>query len=183
MVQICTASDDSARPSEDEHKLLYMQLKRLAASRLRNLSPGQTLSATVLVNEAYLKLSQAEWRNEKDIWNNRGLFFSAASEAMRQIVVDHYRRRMRKKRGGNIARLHVDLDLLPGSAGQFDVMAVNEAIEQFELVQPAKASLVKMRYFAGMTMSECAAALSLSLPTAERHWRYARAWLADWLSR
>lgn len=179
---VIESSPQVQTPTEDDQQELYLQLKRLATSRLKSVSPGQTLSATALVNEAYLKLSKACWRNEADIWSNRRLFFSAAAEAMRQIVVDYYRHRQRKKRGGGVQRLEVDIDLLPDLDHRFDVLEVNEAIEQFELVQPIKAKLVKMRYFAGMTMPECADALNLSLPTVERHWRYARAWLADWLS-
>ncbi|MGN6133575.1 MAG: ECF-type sigma factor [Aureliella sp.] len=168
-------------PAVDDELLLYKDLRRLAARRLRSLSPGDTLSATALVHEAYLKLSASKWASQSQVWTNKSVFFAVASEAMRQIIIDHHRKKASQKRGGQHARLHIEIDSLPGQSAPVDVLALSEALDVFAASHPTKAVLVKLRYFAGLSMPECAEALDVSLPTAERHWRYARAWLADYL--
>ncbi|MGN6543417.1 MAG: ECF-type sigma factor [Aureliella sp.] len=166
----------------EEEQALYRQLWRLAASKLRYAAPGATLSATVLVNETFLKLSTAKSTAGSDLWRDRKRFFALAAEVMRQIIVDYHRRRTCQKRGGGVVRNRVEVESLVARGQSVDVLAVSDALEHFETLHPTPAVLVKLRFFAGMTMAECAEALEISVPTAERHWRYARAWLAERLS-
>lgn len=179
--ETATPQSGCASNSDDE-QVLYQQLWRLAASKLRYASPGATLSATVLVNETFLKLSTAKSTADSDLWRDKKRFFALAGEVMRQIIVDYHRRRTSQKRGGGIVRNRVEVDSLAARGESVDVLAISESLEQFELLHPTKALLVKLRFFAGMTMPECAEALGISVPTAERHWRYARAWLAEHMS-
>jgi RNA polymerase sigma factor (TIGR02999 family) len=154
--------------------LIYDELRRLAAQRLAQEKPGQTLQATSLVHEAYLRLVGVE---KAQHWNSRGHFFAAAAEAMRRILVEQARRKGRIKHGGGRQRVALDraLDIKESHAG--DLLALNEALKRFETVDPAAAGLVKLRYFAGLTMREAAAALGMTLRSAERNWTYARTWL------
>ena len=154
--------------------LVYDELRRLAARRLAREAPGQTLQATALVHEAYLRLVDAEGATP---WNGRTHFFRAAAEAMRWILVDRARGKRTGKRGGK--RRQVDLDLAAEVVEEAsdDVVAINEALEEFARHDPAKAELVKLRYFAGLTLEEAAELLGISRATADRHWRYARTWL------
>jgi RNA polymerase sigma factor (TIGR02999 family) len=155
--------------------LVYDELRRLAAQRLAQERPGQTLDATGLVHEAYLRLVDDDQAQQ---WNSRGHFFAAAAEAMRRILVESARRKGRLKRGGDRRRLDV-ADHEPAVAGpDLDVLAVDEALSELASQHPEKAELVKLRYFAGLTLAEAASALGFSPATADRHWRYARAWLA-----
>jgi RNA polymerase sigma factor (TIGR02999 family) len=157
--------------------LVYDELRQLAAARLVDEKPGQTLQATALVHEAYLRLVG----NAPGVqWNSRGHFFAAASEAMRRILVDNARRRQAGKRGGEMHR--VDLDAAapaapPDESAADDLLALDEALRQFEAEEPSRARLVKLRYFAGLSIPEAAAALGISVATAKRHWVYARSWL------
>jgi RNA polymerase sigma factor (TIGR02999 family) len=154
--------------------LVYEELRRLATQRLAQEQPGQTLQATALVHEAYLRLVNVD---KPQNWNGRGHFFAAAAEAMRRILVEQARRKQNLRQGGGRRREHLDQLEIVGPDPSLDVLFVNEALERFELVDPLKASLVKLRYFAGLTIPEVANALGISSTTADRYWSYARAWL------
>jgi len=170
---------DGTRSSEDLIPLVYQELRRFAAARLAAEPPGQTLQATALVHEAWLRLVVAK---DTPAWNSRGHFFAAAAEAMRRILVENARRKQCQKRGGGAHR--VDLDVLDLMAAGDDarVLAVNDALEKLSLVDPRAADLVKLRFFAGLDGEETAAALGLPVRTASRLWAYARAWLYRELS-
>ena len=160
--------------------LVYDALRRLAAQKLAQEKPGQTLQATALVHEAYLRLVDIE---KVSHWNGRGHFFAAAAEAMRRIVLDRARDKRRLKRGGGGQRVEIDLGEIPGEAPDVDVLALDEALEQLEREDPVCANLVKLRFFAGLGQGEAAEALGLPRRTADRHWAFARAWLYDRLGR
>ena len=154
--------------------LVYDELRKLAAQKLAQERPGQTLQATALVHEAYLQLVDTE---SSSPWQGRGHFFAAAAEAMRRILIDSARRKRRPKHGGD--RHRVDLD----DAGDAidppvdDLLALDKALEKLESEDRVSADLVKLRYFAGLSIDETAAALGMSPRTADRRWAYARAWL------
>jgi RNA polymerase sigma factor (TIGR02999 family) len=154
--------------------IVYAELRRLAAHKMAHESPGQTLQTTALVHEAYLRLVDADRLVR---WDSRGHFFAAAAEAMRRILIDNARRKQRPKHGGD--RQRVDLDeavaLMPEPAD--DLLALNDALTRFAVEEPAKAELVKLRYFAGVSIDDAAQLLGISPATAKRHWAYARAWL------
>jgi RNA polymerase sigma factor (TIGR02999 family) len=154
--------------------LVYDELRKLAAQKMGQESPGQTLQATALVHDVYLRLVDVEKVQQ---WNSRGHFFAAAAEAMRRILIDQARRKQSQRHGGGLLR-H-DLEDLPIAAPEpsLDLLAVNEALERFEQVDPLKARLVKLRYFAGLTIPQAADVLGISSTTADRYWSYARAWL------
>lgn len=167
--------------AEELLPLLYAQLRSLAGAQMARLRPGQTLQPTALVHEAYLKLVG----DADPGWNGRGHFFGAAARAMREIIVDHARARAADKRGGGVEPLRLDTTGfdVPGEATPLDdVLAIDRALERLSGEHPRKAELVMLRYFAGLTMEEAAAALDMPLRTAEREWRFARAMLADSLS-
>jgi RNA polymerase sigma factor (TIGR02999 family) len=154
--------------------LVYDELRRLAAQKLAQEKPGQTLQATALVHEAYLRLVGTEQAPQ---WNSRGHFFAAAAEAMRRILVESARRKRRLKRGGSRECFDLaDVDLAVEAPGD-DLVALDEALDRLAEEHPEKAELVKLRYFAGLTVSEAADVLGISPSTADRHWTYARAWL------
>jgi RNA polymerase sigma factor (TIGR02999 family) len=158
--------------------LVYDELRRLAAQRLAQEKPGQTLQATALVHEAYLRLVDVEQAQQ---WNSRGHFFAAAAEAMRRILVDHARRKRRPKHGGD--RQRIDLDEGPAVADpRYDLLALDEALTRLAADEPVKAELVKLRFFAGLSLEEAAAFLNISPATAKRYWAVARAWLFAALS-
>jgi RNA polymerase sigma factor (TIGR02999 family) len=154
--------------------LVYDELRKLAAVHLANEKPGQTLQPTALVHEAYLRLVGGDSLTD---WSGRGHFFAAAAEAMRRILIEGARKRGRLKRGGNRQRL--DLDALQLSVHEVgdELLALDEALAELAVKHPDKAELVKLRYFAGLTVAEAAQALGVSTSTADRHWTYARAWL------
>jgi RNA polymerase sigma factor (TIGR02999 family) len=166
---------------ESQLQRVYQELRRLAMARLRKLPAGQTLSVTALVNETYLKLMKSGG-DRAPFLCDASQCLAVAAEAMRQVVIDHYRRRLRIKRNGEGVRVCLDLDLIPLGMTPKRVLELNDAIDELNLTHPAKAELVKLKYFVGLTMPECAKVLNISVPTAERHWRYARAWLANRLS-
>jgi RNA polymerase sigma factor (TIGR02999 family) len=159
--------------------LVYDELRRLAAQRLAQEKPGQTLEPTALVHEAYLRLvGQPEERQ----WNGRNHFFAAAAEAMRRILIETARRKQGPKHGGRLRRIDADLNLMAAQAPEGDLLALDEALAKLARESPARAELVKLRFFAGMTVSEAAEVLGISLATAERYWTYARTWLYAELS-
>src|SRR5262245_61629505 len=151
--------------------LVYDELRKLAAHRLANEKPGQTLQATALVHEAYLRLVGDQQ------FENRGHFFAAAAEAMRRIVVETARRKKRGKHGGDWERVDIELADLPTSLPPDDLLALDEALRRLTQLDPVKAKLVTLRYFSGMTIEEAATALNISRVTAHRYWTFARAWL------
>jgi RNA polymerase sigma factor (TIGR02999 family) len=154
--------------------LVYDELRRLAAARLANEKPGQTLEATALVHEAYLRLVDVE---KAQHWNSRGHFFAAAAEAMRRILVEIARRKQTRKSGGQHKRFSLDEADLTTPADSDRILAVDDALERLAAEAPDVAELVKLRVFAGLTVNEAARALGISRTTAFRHWTYARAWL------
>jgi RNA polymerase sigma factor (TIGR02999 family) len=154
--------------------LVYDELRKLAAGRMAREKPGQTLQTTGLVHEVYLRLVDVERAQH---WNSRGHFFAAAAEAMRRILVENARRKGRRKRGGERQRVDLESDCLVSAAPSLDLVALDEALSRLAHAEPAKAELVKLRFFAGLTMPEAAAALDISLATAERYWTFAKAWL------
>src|SRR5262245_8222726 len=182
VTQILAAIDRGDPKAADELlPLVYGELRRLAAARLAGASPGQSLQATALVHDAYLRLVGCE---QPQNWNGRGHFFAAAAEAMRRILVESARRKGRERHGGG--RHRVDLDAAaPSLAAEppDDLLDVDDALTRLEAVDPTAAQLVKLRFFAGLSMSEAADALGLTLRTAERNWTYARTWLHRELSR
>src|SRR5262245_7510328 len=158
--------------------LVYDELRRLAAQKLARETPGQTLDATALVHEAYLRLQASEGQADTvQPWANRRHFFAAAAEAMRRILIDQARRKQSRRRGGGRKRLVMDQVTLAAPEPCPDVLALHESLELFEKLDPVKAELVKLRYFAGLTISQVAEALGISSTTADRYWAYARAWL------
>jgi RNA polymerase sigma factor (TIGR02999 family) len=155
--------------------LVYAELRKLAAARMASEAPGHTLQATALVHEAWLRLTH----NEKRRWNDRTHFFAAAAEAMRRILVDNARRKRAQRHGGGRQRVDLPEIASPLMEDEDKVLAVNEALEKFAALDPAKAELVKLRYFVGMTLEQAAAALGISERTAKRYWTFARAWLHE----
>jgi RNA polymerase sigma factor (TIGR02999 family) len=156
--------------------LVYDELRQLAAQRLAQEKPGQTLQATALVHEAYLRLVDVD---QPQSWDNRGHFFAAAAEAMRRILVEKARRKQRLRHGG-AAQQHPLQENEPAIAAPvdaIDLLALNEALDRLEAASPRRAQLVKLRYFAGFTVPEAAALLGVSQSTAEADWTYAKAWL------
>jgi RNA polymerase sigma factor (TIGR02999 family) len=156
--------------------LVYDELRKLAAQRLVKEKPGQTLQATALVHEAYLRLVGGD---EALAWNSRGHFFAAAAEAMRRILVNRARDKRRLKRGGDRGRVELEDVAIADEAGSPDILALDEALEGLAREEPACAELVKLRFFAGLTQEEAAQALDVTRRTANRYWAFARAWLRE----
>jgi RNA polymerase sigma factor (TIGR02999 family) len=154
--------------------LVYDELRKLAAQRLAREAPGQTLQATALVHEAYLRLVNVEQVQD---WNSRGHFFAAAAEAMRRILVENGRRKKRSRHGGDRERVDVELASLPTRMSSDEILALDEALEKLKQQDPVKAQLVTIRYFGGMTIEQASEVLNISRVTAHRYWTYARAWL------
>jgi RNA polymerase sigma factor (TIGR02999 family) len=154
--------------------LVYNELRRLAAHKLTSEAPGQTLQATALVHEAYLRLVG---KGDEQRWDSRGHFFAAAAEAMRRILVETVRRKRSLKQGGGRGREELDEVQLAAPEPVEDLLALDEALEKLAARDPVKAELVKLRYFAGLTIEEAAAALGISPATAKRYWTYTRTWL------
>jgi RNA polymerase sigma factor (TIGR02999 family) len=166
-------SGDSAA-AEQLLPLVYEELRQLAARKLANEKPGQTLQATALVHEAYLRLVTGD---ESKRWDGRRHFFAAAAEAMRRILVESARHKKRLKHGGGLRRQDLEAIQPALDAPPDELLALDEALTELAALHPEKAELVKLRYFAGMTIPEAAQALGVSTSTADRHWSYARAWL------
>ncbi len=156
--------------------LVYEELRKLAAAKLANEKPGQTLQATALVHKAYLRLVDVE---KVQHWNSRGHFFGAAAEAMRRILLNRARDKRRMKRGGKLHRVDLDKIEIAIDIPDEDLMAIDEAIEEMAKENQECANLVKMRFFTGLSIDEAGAVMGISTRTAKRHWAYARAWLFD----
>ncbi len=155
--------------------LVYGELRQLAAARMAQERPGQTLQPTALVHEAWLRLAGDVGAR----FENRAHFFGAAAEAMRRILIERSRRRLAAKRGAGAVPLDIDgIDIAVPESRDEALLAMDEALERFETLDPRKAELVKLRYFVGMTFDEAAAALGIAVPTAKQWWSYSRAWLA-----
>lgn len=162
------------RAAEQLLPLVYDELRKLATTRMAQEKPGQTLQATALVHEAWLRLVGSE---EPSAWNSRGHFFGAAAEAMRRILVDRARQKARLRHGGALERVELDRVTLATADADETVLAVHEALEKLARIAPQKAEIVKLHYFTGLDYPEIARALGVSLSTVERQWAYARAWL------
>jgi RNA polymerase sigma factor (TIGR02999 family) len=156
--------------------LVYDELRKLAAAKLAHEKPGQSLNATALVHEAYLRLVG----NQQ--FDGRGHFFASAAEAIRRILVEQARRRQSARHGGQGQRQDLDPDRLAAPVPDEELLALHEALDRLSTEHPEKAELVKLRFFAGLTADEAAAALGISPSTADRHWTYARAWLGRTMS-
>lgn len=163
----------NARASDNLLPLVYEELRLLAAQKLSRERLGQTLQATALVHEAYIRLLG---NGERD-WKNRGYFFKAAAEAMRRILIESARRKKRAKRGGSRRKIDFQNADLAIEGPSDDIIAIDEALEKLSKMDRVKAELVKLRFFAGLTNEQAAKALGISINTADRYWAYARSWL------
>jgi RNA polymerase sigma factor (TIGR02999 family) len=161
--------------------VVYEELRRLAAQKMSRESPGQTLQATALVHEAWLRLGG----DRQPTWQNRAHFFGAAAEAMRRILIDNARRKHAGRHGGHAERVELPADSLELAADMDDeqLLAMHEALDHLAAHDATKAELVKLRFFAGLKMEEAAKVLQISTPTAKRYWAYARAWLYRWIRK
>jgi RNA polymerase sigma factor (TIGR02999 family) len=159
--------------------LVYDELRKLAAARMSQEAPGHTLDATALVHEAYLRLVGPE---DAACWDNRGHFFAAAAEAMRRILVESARRRKAAKYGGGHHRIDADTFAIAAPELDDDLVAIDAALDRLAALDPVKAELVKLRYFAGLTIEQAANALGISAATAKRYWAYSRVWLFQQVS-
>jgi RNA polymerase sigma factor (TIGR02999 family) len=170
------AQIESGDPSAAEQLLpvVYDELRKLAAAKLAQEKPGQTLQATALVHEAYLRLVNTD---EIRHWNSRGHFFGAAAESMRRILLNNARDKGRIKRGGQLRKLELNDIKFAVDAPNEDLLEIDESLQALAAESPECASVVKLRFFAGLSINESAAALGISPSTAKRHWAYARAWL------
>jgi RNA polymerase sigma factor (TIGR02999 family) len=170
-----------AHAADELLPVVYEELRRLAAGQLAREKPGQTLNATALVHEAYLRLvgRPSGEQNEEIRWDSRGHFFAAAAEAMRRILVESARRKRRLKHGGGRQRVPLEQIDAAAPVPDDDLLDLDEALRRFAVVAPLKARLVELRYFAGLSVEEAAACLGISRATADRWWSYARAWLHD----
>jgi RNA polymerase sigma factor (TIGR02999 family) len=171
---LCAIEQGDPSAADQLLPLVYDELRKLAADRIAQEKPGQTLEATALVHEAYLRLVEVERAQH---WNSRGHFFAAAAEAMRRILVDNARRKQSKKRGGDRVRLDLDEFAAATSERLDDVLDIDAALAGLADADPQAAELVKLRYFAGLSIPQAAAALGISPRSADFLWAYARAWL------
>ena len=171
MVQAMQAGD--GRTAEELLPQVYEELRRLAAQKMAREAPGQTLQATALVHEAWLRLGGGE----RGQWQNRAHFFAAAGEAMRRILVDAARRKKRLKHGGGLERMEVDAVDLPAPMPDDELLALDEALTRLAGINSEAAELVKLCFFVGLTQEQAAKELGVSVSTVERLWTYARAWL------
>jgi RNA polymerase sigma factor (TIGR02999 family) len=175
VTRILSAIDQcDSKAAEELLPLVYDELRKLAAQRLAQEKPGQTLQATALVHEAYLRLVG---RDEGRSWNSRGHFFAAAAQAMRRILVDNARRKSTRKRGVGLVRK--PLDEVAAPQPDDELLALEEALQTLAETDPVKARLVELRYFAGLTGEQAAEVLGISPATADRHWAFAKAWLRN----
>jgi RNA polymerase sigma factor (TIGR02999 family) len=172
---------DSGDPkgAEELLPLVYEELRRLAAQKMAQEAVGQTLQATALVHEAWIKLVKPGPQH----WNSRGHFFGAAAEAMRRILIDRARMRKRARHGHGLERVDLDQVDVATTADDETLLRINEALDKLASEAPEKAELIKLRYFAGLSIEDAASALDISPTTAKRHWAFARAWLFTELQR
>ena len=175
IIQAVAAGEASA--TDDLLPVIYNDLKRLASSKLASEQVGHTLQPTALVHEAYMRLVGSS----SDTWENRAHFFGAASEAMRRILIDHARRKQRKKRGGDAQRVYLD-DIAEMHSESDELLALDAALSELELLDETKAGLVKLKFFGGMKLDDAAKVLGIPSRTADRYWAYARAWLQRHIS-
>jgi RNA polymerase sigma factor (TIGR02999 family) len=173
ILQSVTGGDAAA--ADELLPLVYGELRKLAAAKMANEAPNQTLQPTALVHEAWLRLTGGQ----ETKWHGRAHFFGAAAEAMRRILIENARRKQALRHGGGQQRLDVADVEIAAPAKDDELLAMDEALEKFAAVDKPKAELVKLRYFAGLTIEETAQILGISTPTAKRWWTYARAWLFD----
>jgi RNA polymerase sigma factor (TIGR02999 family) len=178
-VILSRARSGDPQAAEEFLPLVYHELRRVAAARMANGTPGHTLQPTALVHEAWLRLVG---RDGEAQFQNRSHFFSAAAEAMRHILIDRARRKQALRHGGQMQRVDSDDLEIAAPADDDELLAMNDALERLAKADPAKAELVKLRYFVGMTIEETATALGISAPTAKRRWALARAWLFNEIS-
>ena len=173
---------ESGDPSAAEQllPLVYEELRKLAAAKLAHEKPGQTLQATALVHEAYLRLVDVEKAQQ---WDSRGHFFAAAAEAMRRILINRARDKSRQKRGGNWQRMNLDQIELALDTPEDELLELDDAIALLASEDSVGAELVKLRFYAGLNLGQAAATLGVPRRTADRHWAFARAWLIDRLER
>jgi RNA polymerase sigma factor (TIGR02999 family) len=167
------------KASEQLLPLVYEELRKLASQKMAQENPDQTIQATALVHEAYIRLVDVE---KAQHWNSRGHFFGAAAEAMRRILVEQARHKNRLKHGGGMERVDLDSGCAVSELPQFDLIALDEALTKLSGIEPKKAELVTLRYFAGLTMPQAAELLGVSLATTERYWTFAKSWLFAELS-
>ncbi|MEZ6153820.1 MAG: ECF-type sigma factor [Pirellulaceae bacterium] len=167
---------ESGDPSAAEKllPLVYDELRKLAAAKLSHEKPGQTLQATALVHEAYLRMVGTSTEQH---WNNRGHFFGAAAEAMRRILINHARDKATLKRGGDWQRMSLDTIVIPGAADPAKLVAFNDIFDQLVELDPQAGEVAKLRIFAGLTVAEIAEVLNVGARTVDRLWAFARAWL------
>ncbi|MCB9850635.1 MAG: sigma-70 family RNA polymerase sigma factor [Phycisphaerales bacterium] len=182
ITQILNAVDQGdPHAAEQLLPLVYEELRKLAHDRMAGEAAGHTLQATALVHEAYLRLLRPD--GEDPGWCNRGHFFAAAAEAMRRILIDRARAKRSDKRGGKRQRIELDPAQLTVDAVPEELIDLDDAIQKFSAVEPKKAELVKLRFFSGLSMDECAEIMGLAPRTARDHWAYARAWLFREMTR
>ncbi|MGH7942537.1 MAG: ECF-type sigma factor [Limisphaerales bacterium] len=170
-----------AQPADRLLPVVYEELRRLAGHKMSRENPGQTLQATALVHEAWLRLGG----DRQPPWQNRAHFFAAAAEAMRRILIDNARRKRAGRHGGHAERVELPIEGLELAASMDDdqLIAMHEALDHLAAHDAMKAELVKLRFFAGLTLEDAAKVLKISTPTAKRYWAYARAWLYRWMKR
>jgi RNA polymerase sigma factor (TIGR02999 family) len=181
ITQILNAIDEGDQSAAEQLlPVVYDELRRLAAQKLAHEKPGQTFSATALVHEAYVRLVKD---GQDRPWDGRGHFFAAAAEAMRRILVENARKKRSRKRGGGLVRHDVDDVQIVSPEPAQDLVALDEALTKLADQDHLKAELVKLRYFAGLTLEQAATILAISPATADRYWAYARAWLHQEITR
>lgn len=171
---LCRIEEGDPAAAEQLLPLLYDELRELAAAKLKHEKPGQTLQATALVHEAYLRLVNV--RREQH-WDSRRHFYAAAAEAMRRILIENARRKQRIRHGGQLQRLDIEPADLPCTIPDDDLLALDEALRRLDQEDPIKARLVNLRVFAGLTIEQAADTLGISTASANRYWRYSKAWL------
>jgi RNA polymerase sigma factor (TIGR02999 family) len=164
------------RAAKDLLPLVYKELRQLAAHKLAQEKPGQTLDPTALVHEAYLRLVESDGQGQRH-WDGRGHFFTAAAEAMRRIMIERARRKGRQKHGGGLVRADIDLGGMSAPVPDEELLALDDAMTRLANEEPVRAQLVRLRFYAGLSNDEAAGVLGISTATAKRYWRYARAWM------
>jgi RNA polymerase sigma factor (TIGR02999 family) len=184
VTQILSAIEQGdPRAADQLLPLVYDELRQLAAQKLAQEKPGQTLDATALVHEAYLRLVGKPAESDSHEWEGSSHFFAAAAEAMRRILIEKARRKQRQKRGGRRPHVDIELDDIASPIPDEDLLALDEAMSRLAEADPIRAKLVQLRFYAGLSNDEAAKILGISGATAKRYWRYARAWLHREISK